>query len=95
MARPRRSVVPSVLALVAGLSLALAAPARGQLTRAQAVDALLAPGSGVPLDTSLATVWSPFVDFGAGPASRGCCPPGRRWSRPSWTWSPSPVRGAP
>lgn len=49
---------------------------QAQLTRAQAVAALLDLGSGVTLDLTESTVWSPFVDFGFGSGFEGMLPVG-------------------
>lgn len=47
------------------------------LTREQAVDALLDPASGVPIDPASSAVWSPFVDFlGLGDDFAGALPAG-------------------
>lgn len=42
-----------------------------QLSREEAVDALLDPGSGVFFDPSSSAIWSPFVDFGPGASFEG------------------------
>src|SRR5262245_45163001 len=62
-----------VLALLA----AAPGPLRAvNLTRAQAASALLAPGSGVAIDTTKAGVWSPYFDFGSGAGYEGLVPAG-------------------
>src|SRR5687768_6607940 len=48
------------------------------LTRPQAVAALLAPGSGIVINTNASTVWSPYANFGFGPAFEGLLPAGSR-----------------
>jgi len=53
------------------LVVSLATPASAALTRQEAVDALLAPGSGVPADTSTVPIWSPFADYGFGAGFEG------------------------
>jgi hypothetical protein len=55
---------------------ALSAPVEAQLTRSQAVLALLDPGSGVALDATTTVGWSPFVDFGFGAGFEGLVPTG-------------------
>jgi hypothetical protein len=62
--------------LVALLGLGLSSPARAaSLTRADAAAALMAGGSGVTLSAE-STVWSPYLDFGAGPGFEGAVPAG-------------------
>jgi len=65
----------AMLALISGLLSETTASAQ-PMTRSQAANALLSPGSGVNIDTSEANVWSPFVDFGSGPGYEGLLPPG-------------------
>ena len=73
--RPRsRSVAARPLIALASILLG-ASPGIAQLNRADAVNALLAPGSGVPLSVD-SSVWSPYVDFGAGPGFEGLLPAG-------------------
>ncbi|NNM28682.1 MAG: hypothetical protein HKO57_04125, partial [Akkermansiaceae bacterium] len=62
--------IPVTILILAAAS----AVAFGQLTREQAVNALIDPGSGVPIDPAESQVWSPFVDFGSGAGFEGLLP---------------------
>ena len=62
-----------IIAGLAGLAPAKAAPV---LTRAQAVAALLAPGSGVAINTNLSPTWLPTVNMGFGAGFEGVLPAG-------------------
>ena len=62
--------------ILLSLSCGLQAGAPALLTRQQAVDALLDPGSGVSLDLTDSAVWSPFADFGFGSGFEGLLPVG-------------------
>src|SRR5262249_55711848 len=75
-----------------GLSASLSAAA-ATLSRSQAVAALLAPGSGVTIDTTDTAVWSPFEDFGGGPGNEGLLPVGARIDPQELGWLPFPGPG--
>src|SRR6185295_12756095 len=70
------AVACALFAVALGLGAGPLAARAANLTRAQAVAALLAPGSGVPVNTNGSTVWSPFANFGFGAGSEGLMPAG-------------------
>ena len=72
-----RSRLSFFLLLVCLLAIGLASVAQAvPLTRQQAVAKLFDPGSGVVLDTTESTVWSPYFNFGAGAGFEGQVPAG-------------------
>ncbi len=75
--KPHPGSVPGLRLLFASLLfLGATDNTRAQSTREQAVTALLAPGSGVIIETNVSTVWSPFADFGFGAGFEGLLPAG-------------------
>jgi len=56
------------------------------MTRSQAVAALLAPGNGVVINTSIEGVYSPFVRFGTAPGFEGLLPAGSMVAPKSTVW---------
>ena len=63
------------------------------LTRAQAAAALLSAGSGVSIDVTNASVWSPFVDYGFGAGREGLLPVGSVVNPHELGWLPYPGPG--
>ena len=92
-----RSCVLRTLAIL--LLLACVAPPSASaavaltLTRAEAVTALFAPGSGVPINTNDSSVWSPYVNFGSGPGFEGMLPAGSMVDPHELGWLPFPGPG--
>lgn len=84
---PRRFLarLPGIFTLAAGLCAALPAEAQ-PLTRSQAAAALLDPGSGVVINLTTEGVYSPFVNFGAGPGFEGLLPAESRVRPKSADW---------
>ena len=64
------------LIIIAGLEGLAPAKAAPVLTRAQAVTALFAPGSGVAINTNVSPVWLPTVSLGFGAGFEGVLPAG-------------------
>src|SRR5258706_16251162 len=79
-----------VICLGLFFQLLLAGSAQAQLTRSQAVAALLDPGSGVAIDPTNSTVWSPFVDFGFGAGREGLLADGAFINPHALGWPPYP-----
>lgn len=65
------SVIPS-----SGLTFTWTPPSPSNLTRQQAVNALLSPGSGVAIDLAHTPVWLPNINFGFGAGYEGLLPAG-------------------
>jgi len=90
--KPRRaSQTATALALV--WLCALSVTAHAQINRQQAVTALFAPGSGVVIDVTNSTVWSPYVNYGFGAGREGLLPPGAQVSPKETGWPPFPGPG--
>ncbi|MBI3853332.1 MAG: hypothetical protein HY298_24050 [Verrucomicrobia bacterium] len=83
----------AILAICFSLCLTTVTGQAQPLTRAQAAAALLAPGSGVSIDVTNASVWSPFVDYGFGSGSEGLLPVGSVVNPHELGWLPYPGPG--